>query len=113
MNQNDVSDLNVEDDSAFDTKHEEPFSQMPGVIPDFGNMSSETLITEEALAKIFKRHPGSIKRAVQRGELPPPIKLLGVLRWTIGVLRQHFEKSQNNAAEESQKMAQRVAKMSF
>jgi hypothetical protein len=36
-----------------------------------------TLRGKEDLAQLFQRHPVSIQRAVERGELPPPIMLLG------------------------------------
>lgn len=50
-----------------------------------------TLVTEAALARLFRRHPCSIRRAVRRGELPPPVRLFGTASWTAGGLIQHIE----------------------
>ena len=48
-----------------------------GVIRELGELSPDTVLSEQALAKIFDRHRVSIKRAVERGELPPSVRLFG------------------------------------
>jgi hypothetical protein len=40
-------------------------------VEELGEMPPDTIITEEGLAKLFCRHPVSIRRAVERPELPP------------------------------------------
>jgi len=51
--------------------------ELPGVIRALGELGPTTIIMEEALAKMFDRHPTSIKRAVHLGELPSPYRLFG------------------------------------
>src|SRR4029450_5744974 len=53
-------------------------------------LPSETLISESQLAQMAGRHVTSIKRAIQRGELPPPVPLLGENVWTVGAIRAHI-----------------------
>jgi predicted DNA-binding transcriptional regulator AlpA len=52
----------------------------------FAKHPPETIITLREVAQVFKKSPQSIKRAVQRGELPPPVKFLGMDSWTVGAI---------------------------
>jgi len=64
----------------------------PGIFIALGNLAPATVVTEDGLAGILgKQCRESIKRAVDRGELPPPVKLMGKNCWTVGVIVQHFE----------------------
>ena len=49
-----------------------------------------TLISEHKLAQLFRRHVTSVKRAVQRGELPPPVPLFGGNFWTAAAILEHI-----------------------
>jgi hypothetical protein len=49
-----------------------------------------TLISEYKLAQLFGRHVTSVKRAVQRGELPPPVPLFGVNYWTVAAILEYI-----------------------
>lgn len=62
-----------------------------GIFPEIGAMHPGTIITEGALAAVFKKSPVSIKRAVRRGELPKPTRLMGKCTWTAGSIIQHLE----------------------
>jgi len=42
------------------------------IVQALGEMPPDTIVTEDGLAKLFCRHPVSIRRAAERGELPPP-----------------------------------------
>lgn len=64
------------------------------------------------MTRLFKRHPVSVKRAVQRGELPPPIRLFGGNVWTVGAITRHFEVRLAEAAKEAERTAQRIAHLS-
>jgi hypothetical protein len=57
---------------------------------ELGDLSPNTVISEAGLARLTGRHPVSIKRAVERGELPPAPRLLGQPRWTVGSLIDHL-----------------------
>jgi hypothetical protein len=70
---------------------EELEKDLPGVVAEFGTLGPGAVVTEAGLAKLFHRHPISIKRAVARGELPPPVRLFGQPVWTIKSLVNHLE----------------------
>ena len=42
------------------------------------------------LARLLKRHPKSVLRAIHRGELPAPFRLLGRLTWTAAAVLEHL-----------------------
>ena len=54
----------------------------------------------------------SVKRAVQRGELPPPCRLFGGNAWTAGAIVQHIEKRLDQAAQEAKREADKIARLS-
>jgi hypothetical protein len=85
---------------------------LPGVIAQLGELKPSAVITEEGIANLFHRHVTSVKRAVDRSELPPPMRLFGSNAWTAGVLVAHFEARQAEAAKESDRMASRIAHLS-
>src|SRR5205809_657010 len=72
-----------------------------GVVAELGALPPGAILTRMALARIFKREPISISRAVERGELPRPAYLLGNERWTAGAIIRHFEKRMVEAAEDA------------
>lgn len=63
---------------------------VPGVVPELGELGEGAVITEAGLARMLKRHQVTLKRAVQRGELPPPVRLLGGPVWTAGANEQQW-----------------------
>ncbi len=42
-----------------------------GIIATLAEMPGEAIVDEAGLARIFHRHPVSIKRAIRRGNCPP------------------------------------------
>jgi hypothetical protein len=85
---------------------------LPGIIAVLGELKPGTIVTEEGLAQLFKRHVVSVKRAVERGELPPPCRLFGARVWTAGVLIRYIEHRLDNAAQEAERDGQRMQKLS-
>jgi hypothetical protein len=83
-----------------------------GILRDLAELPPATIISEEALAKVFSRHKVSIKRAVERNELPPSIRLFGEPVWTAGVIIAHLEKRLAEAAEEYTKTQKRLGTFS-
>ena len=71
-----------------------------GIVSELGRLGPGSIITETALAKLLGRHPISIKRAVGRGELPQPIRLMGKPVWTAEAILKHLEKRLADAAKE-------------
>ena len=84
----------------------------PGVVRELGDLPAEAIVSEEALAKIFKRHRVSVRRAVSRGELPPSIRLFGVPSWTVKALRDHLAKRLDAAVKESELLQEKINKYS-
>ncbi len=73
-------------------------SESGGIFPELGELGAGAIVSEQGLARIFKRHPASIKRAVERGELPPPIHILKRPCWTVGAILRHLEARQEEEA---------------
>ena len=83
----------------------------PDIIAELGDLGSGAVIYEEGLARLFDRHRTSVKRAIERGELPPPTRLFNQNAWTAGVLVKHFERRQADAAEKSEQIQQKIRKL--
>ena len=67
------------------------------------SLPPKTLVTEDGLAKLLgKGCRETIKRAVERGELPRPIRLMGKNTWTVDVIIHHIE---DQLAAEARKFA--------
>ena len=92
--------------SQNEQKIESENSIVSGIVRQLGDLPEGAIINEEALAKIFDRCQVSIKRAIQRGELPAPVKLLGMPVWTAGKLLKHI----NDRLEAAQKEKERTRK---
>ena len=89
---------------------ESPRGHAPeGIIARLGDLGPGAVIMEQGLGILFSRHESSIKRAVERGELPPPVRLFGQNAWTAGVLIRHLEDRLQVAADKAQEEAQEVA----
>ena len=84
----------------------------PGIISQLDELGEGAIIFERGLANLFDRHPASIKRAVDRGELPVPVRLLGQAAWTAGVLLRFLEDRQIQAAKEKKHTANKIAQLS-
>lgn len=83
-----------------------------GVIRELGDLPNEAVVTEQGLAKIFDRHKVSVKRAVERGELPPSVRLFGEPVWTVKVLREHLGKRLDQAKKQSDQLQRRINEFS-
>ena len=79
-----------------------------GVIRELGELPAGAVITEQGLAKIFDRHKVSIKRAVERRELPPSIRLFGEPVWTVKVLLEHLSKRLDEAKKEAEQLQKKI-----
>jgi len=83
-----------------------------GIVVALGELPPGAIVDESALAEIFRRHPVSIKRAVERGEIPPPVRLFGKPVWTAGVILTHLEARLMAAKQEAEREAARLARFS-
>lgn len=84
-----------------DPQNNKAESQLPGdvihegggVFLDLGSLPPGTLITEDGLAGLLgKSCRKTVKRAVEKGELPRPVKLMGKNTWTAGTIIRYLEK---------------------
>jgi len=83
-----------------------------GIVKTLGELPPGAILEEEAVARIFGRHSVSVKRAVERGELPPPVRLFGKPSWTAGAILAHLNARLEAAKREAEKEAARFARMS-
>lgn len=83
-----------------------------GVCRELGELPEGAIVTEAALSRIFERHPVSIKRAVERGEFPPPTRLLGKPVWTAGTILRHLEGRLAGARKEKEREKKRLDALS-
>lgn len=84
---------------------------IPGIISELGELQPGAIVTEDGVARLFKRHITSVKRAVQRGELPPPCRLFGTQVWTAGTLVRHLESRLAQAASDARQTTARIANL--
>ncbi len=96
-------------DSRLDTPNKAEDSL--GIICELGNLPPGAIVSEEGLARIFRRHHVSIKRAVQRGELPPSVRLFGELVWTVAVIQEHLKNRLETARKENEQMTKKFMKL--
>ena len=89
---------------------EDPPESLKSVFLEFGQWPEHTVINEAGLAAIFEKHKVSIKRAVERGELPPPTRIMGRPVWTVGVIIRHIESRLQSEAERKEALDRTVTK---
>ncbi len=78
-----------------------------GVVAELGMFGDDALLNLEAMARIFDRHPRSIMRAVERGDLPHPFKSIGEKRWRVGNIRDLMRKKQAEAIRQAENREKR------
>lgn len=83
-----------------------------GVITELGLLPAGAILDEISVAEIFGRHPASVKRAVDRGELPPSIRLFGKPCWTVRIILEHLDRRLKVARESGERETGRIARMS-
>lgn len=95
------NDISVEEGNGFCLE----------IVAELGRLPEGAIISESALARLLSRHPVSIKRAVSRGELPQPIRLLGQSVWTVGVIVKFLEKRLEDAARDAERAQVRLGQL--
>lgn len=82
-----------------------------GIVRELGELPSWTIVNEEGLAQMLGRCRHTIKRAVKRGELPPPIKFMGKPRWTVGAILKHFEERLEESKKEKERQKKKIREL--
>jgi len=82
------------------------------IVKDLAELPSGAIIGVEALAQMFNRCSKSIERAVERGEFPQPIRILGKRCWTAGVIQEHITNRLKSAQQKAKKEGERIALLS-
>ena len=93
-----------------DVSHAELQEAIPGlhIMAALAALPPHTLIFEHQLAQMFGRHVSSIRRAIQRGELPPSVPLLNDHVWTARVLWEHMSARLEAAGKAAAQTAHRI-----
>jgi predicted DNA-binding transcriptional regulator AlpA len=89
-----------------------PAAALDGVCAELGTLPAEALVTEKALAAMLGKCVKSIKRAVKRGELPQPVRIMGAPTWTAGAIVRHIEKRLEAAARKAERERARLGQLS-
>jgi predicted DNA-binding transcriptional regulator AlpA len=79
-----------------------------GVCTALADLPETALITPKALSEALGRSVSSVKRAVARGELPPPVRMAGACRWMVGGIVRHVEKRLAEAARRADRARRRI-----
>ena len=79
------------------------------MIDELFKMDEKTIISIHEMAKIFQKSSLSVRRAVQRNELPPPVKLLGRDSWLVGNILKHFSNRLDTAKKQNLENFNRLA----
>ena len=83
-----------------------------GIVAILAEMPPEAIIDEAGLARIFGRHPVSIKRAVKRHELPPGVRLFGKPTWTARAVLDHLNHRLEAAKRDKERLQRRISELS-
>ena len=81
-------------------ENEQSEQREEGVYEALGSLAPDTLVTEDGLASLLGRAcRETIKRAVERNELPRPVRLMGKNTWTVRIILEHVEQRLRAEAE--------------
>lgn len=83
----------------------------PDVMTELAELPPDALVFLPAMSAYLHRHPTSVRRAVTRGELPPPFAMMGRWAWTAGAIVRHLQQRQEQAAREQAETERRIARM--
>src|SRR6185436_14270428 len=72
-----------------------------GVIVDLAGMPAKAILNEHALARALGVTQRTIRRMVQRNELPPPIPMAGQAVWFAGRVLEHAETRAERAEKDA------------
>lgn len=69
-----------------------PVKENPGVYVEIARLPDRAIVTEEALSRMLSVTCRTVRRMVQRNEIPPPVALAGKAVWFVGNILEHIQK---------------------
>lgn len=88
--------------------HQESEAEHADIFAEFNQLDDSALITEVGLAMLLNKHPVSLRRALERGELPASTKLMGKPIWSVQAIRDHINKRLAQSAAEQDELARTI-----
>ena len=90
-------------------KVREAVPPLPGrTITALAKMDDKTMVDESALAAALKLSKRSVRRMVQRNELPPPFRFAGKSTWFTGKVLAHIEARAEREARDAERAARKL-----
>jgi len=86
--------------------------QPEDIIRELEQLGPAAIVSEDYVAHVFGRCATSVRRAIERGELPPPVRMFGKRRWTAGAILSHLQARLNRAKLEDEETAKTISKHS-
>ena len=80
-----------------------------GIYHSLATLPPNAPLTEAALANLLGKSRRSITRAVERGELPPPVRLLGQPTWLARTITAHLAQRLQTEKRKADHEAKRLA----
>ncbi len=75
------------------------------LITKLAELPERTVLDEAELADVLGVQKRTVRRMVQRGELPPPVRFGGRSTWQIGGILRHYEARADKAARDAERQA--------
>jgi len=82
------------------------------MVDQLARLPEKAIVDERHLASVIQKHPRTIQRMIDRGELPPPIDFANHKVWLVTHILTHLEKALDRAAIEAEREVARIAKFS-
>ncbi|MDP6355696.1 MAG: helix-turn-helix domain-containing protein [Planctomycetota bacterium] len=82
------------------------------LVDELAQLPDKAILDEKHLAGLLKKHPRTIQRMVERGELPPPAGFANHKVWLVSHILSYLENALAKAAQEAEREAARISKFS-
>ena len=103
-----VDVVDVADELARQALQCEERADAGGLVLDtLARLPERALLTEAALAKALRVAPSTLRRMVNRWQLPPPVRLGGRRVWLAGRVLAHIEAAAERAARDAERVARK------
>jgi len=90
---------------------QQPNSTRGICIDGLAKLPEKALVNQKALASNLGVDPRTVRRMVQRFELPPPTRLSGRAVWMVGKVLRYIEDAMDAAEREAIKERERIRKL--